>query len=210
MCPSALKAITMVLAALFISACGDAKGSRNNSNPAVKQQTATRNSSFSLSPINFTLIEDSKLRQCIENTGIQFTAQLQILECTDSKITSINGLEQFHSLSVLNLSNNQISNIDSLGKATRLASVNLTRNRIKSIDALAALPNLRELSIAHNHLNNLEQIPNFSSLQKLYAEHNQIQSLEPIATSGVVFLVAHNNPAPLPSSLSKKIQSFRI
>ena len=208
---SMLKVGLTSLTALLLSACGD--GGDSSGNSADNSQKATPSKDVvatSDHAVNLTIITDPSLRSCVEQTGVQRTSQLQILECTDGQISNLSGLQQFTQLAVLNLTNNAITDLTPLSPLTSLYSLTLTRNQIASLQPLNTLNGLRELGVAYNQLTSLDGIEGMTALTKLFTDNNQLQSLDPISDTQIHHLVAHNNPAPLPSDLPSSIQTFRI
>lgn len=200
----------MLGASLILTACGGSESKPNSSAGTDKSNTTDVVSNTPQQPVDLDIINDLSLRECVKQTGIVATAQLQILECTDSSIQSLRGLEQFTNLTVLNLSNNHIADLSPLIPLHSLTSLTVSHNNVNTLDALSALPRLKSLSVAHNQLTDIATISNMANLQKLYAEHNQIADLTPVANTRLKAFIAHHNPAPLPDTLPDSVQSFRI
>lgn len=200
----------MLLASLLLTACGGTSESGQSQTNKPTPDSATPATPGNTAAVNLKQIQDPALQQCVADTGVQYTEQLQILECTDAGISDLSGLQQFHQLAVLNLTNNQIHDLEPLAHLQQLRSLSLAHNQLQHLDALTSLSNLHELGVAYNQLENLDGVQTLKKLQKLYTDNNHITSLEPLANTQLLHLVAHNNPAPLPDSLPNSLKSFRI
>lgn len=199
-----------LLVVTMLTACG---GSKSQSNDATSDTSEGPDTSLPVAldkQVQPALISDAALKSCVEKTGVQTVDQLQILECTDSRISDLSGLEQFQSLVVLNLSNNNITDLAPVAALKTLASLTINHNEIASFSPISPLQSLKTLSITHNKVTEIGDVADMQNLKKLYADNNQIADLNPVIDSKLEFLVAHNNPAPLPNGMPKSIRSFRI
>lgn len=93
-----------------------------------------------------------------------------------SSITHDN-LEPFSNIEALNLSNNKISTIFNLDKLSRLRILNLSSNQIESIKDVGFLPNLEELRLESNEISQLEEFNYFSNLKILDLSENHISRI---------------------------------
>ena len=205
---SLVKAGLSLLVVSLLTACGGSKSKSSDS--AADAAKGTEKPAPVEKQVQHALITDTALRACVTQTGVKTVDQLQILECTDSEISSLAGLEQFQSLVVLNLSNNNITDLQPVAALKSLASLSLNHNEISTVASISPLKNLKTLSIAYNKVTEIAGIEEMLNLKKLYADNNQIADLNPVVSSKLEFLVAHDNPAPLPNGMPKSIRSFRI
>ncbi|MBE0482319.1 MAG: leucine-rich repeat protein [Bacterioplanes sp.] len=207
---SSLLAIALSTA---LTACGSGSSngipsSNTQSEPTAPIADANKNTP-SQQAIQWASITDNGLSQCIQQTGVRWQAELQLLECPQQHITSLQGLEQFSQLRVLNLSQNQLSHIDELTTLNQLTYLDVSHNKITQLDALAPLQQLRTLKASHNKVMNIDALEPLTHIQRLYINHNHIRDLNGLAKAPALqFLVANNNPATLPSELPQQLQSF--
>ena len=80
-------------------------------------------------------------------------------------------------LETVNLSNNRLTSLDGLAGLQSLASLSLGNNLIRSLLPLRALPSLTELDVSNNKLQLLNGLENLYSLETLYAQNNAIKTL---------------------------------
>lgn len=207
---SLVKAGLSLLVVSLLTACGGSGSKSSDSAADAAKGTEKPAPVEDNKQVQHSLITDTALRACVTQTGVKTVDQLQILECTDSEISSLAGLEQFQSLVVLNLSNNNITDLQPVAALKSLASLSLNHNEISTVASISPLKNLKTLSIAYNKVTEIAGIEEMQNLKKLYADNNQIADLNPVVSSKLEFLVAHDNPAPLPNGMPKSIRSFRI
>lgn len=159
--------------------------------------------------IHWSSITDDGLLQCIQQTGVQWQEELQLLECPQQHITSLQGLEQFSQLRVLNVRQNQLSHVDELTALNQLTYLDVSHNHITQLDALSPLQQLRTLKVNHNRVMNIDALEPLTHIQRLYLNHNHIRDLNGLSKAPVLqFLVVNNNPASLPTQLPQQLQSF--
>lgn len=86
---------------------------------------------------------------------LSFMSQLHHLEelrLSDTKINSIDILENMRNLKELNLWNSEIRNIDVLGDLSNLEDINIGYNKIRSLEPLYRLKNLKSLKCSFNKI----------------------------------------------------------
>ena len=116
-------------------------------------------------------------------TNAWLDSNLQILDISYNKITSINLSHIAHSLRELYLIGNQINNLDSCNVSclTNLTILELGDNNITSVGhGIHALVNLRELYIGSNSLdeNSITALGTLPALELLHLQGNMITSLK--------------------------------
>jgi len=100
---------------------------------------------------------------------------LQELNLSYNKITSIENLEKLTFLSKLQLHKNQITKIKWLDKLTKLSELNLGYNQLTSVKWLEANKNLITLELQHNQITDIGRLANLRNLETLKVEYNQIK-----------------------------------
>lgn len=88
-------------------------------------------------------LADAGLQTCADQTirdrNIEQPGELQLLNCSDGAIASLDGIEVFSQLSTLNLANNRLTTITPLLALPNLSAVNLDGNPKLDCAATAAL-----------------------------------------------------------------------
>jgi Leucine-rich repeat (LRR) protein len=160
----------IILAVLVFSlaACSDNKKSSSSeaTEEASSEIAAVEDSS------DFTFIEDSNLRDCLDNSGMTVQT-LHTLVCSGKGVKSLQGIEKLPALKNVNLSHNEVSDISPLAEASGLEVLYATNNSITSIDALIRLSNLRAVSLRSNQLSDAGAFYNLPELKKLYVQGNK-------------------------------------
>lgn len=119
-------------------------------------------------------LADNLLQNCVEQTiydlHITSAEDLTRLNCSNSGIKSLAGLDKFFALKELNLASNQITDISEIGKLGRLEKLLLSNNKIENPAALLNLLHLNQLHLNNNPnmtCNDLAQLQKNLSNQKL-------------------------------------------
>ena len=99
-------------------------------------------------------LSDHALGKCINEhisrLGITNISQLEILDCNQYGIQSLDGINQFPALLALKLSHNKISDLKPLKALTELEELYLDNNQLTSIETLTELPRLKNLELQGN------------------------------------------------------------
>ncbi len=99
-------------------------------------------------------INDNALSMCIEQAIKDFevysASGLEILNCSDAGIKSLQGLSQFKNLKRLKLSDNNIRNLVELSVMRDLVDVQLDGNHVVDSVPLTGLPRLGQVNLSQN------------------------------------------------------------
>ena len=119
-------------------------------------------------------LTDTELTSCVHDTikeaNITTASQLITLQCPNSNITSLHGIEVFEQLRTLGLNKNNIQNISPLNTLTNLTNVNLAENQITSIEPLNQLKRLVFVDLRKNPLENCHELTQKTIQQLLLPE----------------------------------------
>lgn len=121
---------------------------------------------------------------------------VEVLDLSNSGLTSIKGIEVFDNISEIDLSNNNISYISELKELNNLYSLDLSYNKIEDVSVLKNHNNLRILNLENNvdvkgygkistlydlnlkdcNINNLESLDKLEALETLNLSGNNIKT----------------------------------
>lgn len=100
------------------------------------------------------LIPDSGLATCIEQAiedgQITSASGLELLNCSNAGIASLDGLSRFTALKGLKLTDNTLLNLVELSQLTELTELQLDGNRIVDVVPITRLPRLRRVTLSRN------------------------------------------------------------
>lgn len=198
---------------IFVSACSPNNHSSSEPNNAPTESSVAKKSRslHSQTPIDYSLLNDQALANCVKQADVQYAEQVQILKCQDRSIESIKGLEQFSDLRVLNVSGNSIRSISPLSELEHLSYINVSRNQIFNIEPLSKLNNMTFLSISSNHIMKIDALSDKATLRRLYADNNNIVSFDSLGTlKNLNHFTASVNPAPFPNNLPNALKTYKI
>lgn len=98
---------------------------------------------------------------------------VKFIDCSNTNIKSLEGIEGLISLEKLNCSNNDnINSLEPLTNLKNLKSLNCGNTMVKRLAPLANLINLKELDVHFCTVNNLSQLNNLTSLTSLDVSQN--------------------------------------
>ncbi|MFT5481500.1 MAG: Leucine-rich repeat (LRR) protein [Halieaceae bacterium] len=99
-------------------------------------------------------VVDVALQDCItqhiEHANITSAAELTDLNCSQAGISSLRGIQAFHSLRALKLSHNQVRNLAPLAKLSVLAELYIDNNQIRDVSALEKIESLKIINLSMN------------------------------------------------------------
>lgn len=211
-------ALVLIASVAFTGCSGGSGGPSSHvavtpESPADNTNKPFSGTKFEAKPINYSLISDAHLRQCVRQSGAIDTSP-QALSCSGKSIRSLAGIEQFDDLRVLDLSANQIEHIDELRSLSRLSTLNISFNKIYSLEALTNAEYLTKIIANNNNLSSLEELSELPNLKNLYVSNNQIRDLAALNDFGSLeYLTAENNQAniaSIPSALPQSLKSYRL
>lgn len=140
---------------------------------------------------------DSKLTSL---QGLEDCTRLQKLNCFDNKLTDLRGLEHCTQLRKLYCSNNQLTSLQGLEHCTQLQKFCCSNNKLTSLQELTNCAQLRELYCSHNKLTNLQGLEKLTQLRELYCSRNQITNLLPIVyLTQLNYAIKYGNPLDPPT-----------
>lgn len=107
-----------------------------------------------------------------------FASQIKYLDISDSKLISLEGIEQFSNLEVLILDDNYVADLTPLTSINGLVSLSASNNNIRSVSDISGLSQLCFLDLSHNMLTDIMFVKKLVSLKSLDVSFNYIESLE--------------------------------
>jgi len=111
-------------------------------------------------------------RSKIKNSRFPFL--IKTIDCSQSMITSLKGIEKLINLSSLTCAGNLLSDLKGIENLKHLEILWVYDNKLKSIKEVKNLKNLKEFSCSGNLLTSLEGIENLINLERLYCYLNPI------------------------------------
>ncbi|RMB58191.1 leucine-rich repeat domain-containing protein [Tessaracoccus antarcticus] len=134
-------------------------------------------------------LPDAKLRECINVSlrkpitsaiPVKVAATITDLDCTESKVSNLTGLEQFKNLETLYLDFNQISNLAPLRGLSKLQNLSLAGNAISDLRPLGPLTGLLSLDVSDNRIVDASPVRTLTSLELLSLSTNQVRNVAPV------------------------------
>ncbi|CEP46126.1 ChW repeat-containing protein [[Clostridium] sordellii] len=118
-----------------------------------------------------------------ENSDItkQQLESIKSLISENSKITSIEGIENCTNLTILNLNGNNIQDISYLKNLNKLETLRLNKNNISDLNPLKNLINLKNLDLGINKISNIEPLSSLVNLNILELGLNKISDIRPLS-----------------------------
>jgi Leucine-rich repeat (LRR) protein len=104
--------------------------------------------------------------------------KLHTIECHNTKITSLNGLEKLSNLRKLVVNKSELVSISQISKLNKLEYLDVDDNKLVSLKGIYGLYKLKILSCGKNQLENLNNIGYLNQLEKLYCSYNLISSID--------------------------------
>ncbi len=208
---SCIRPVLFLAISTGITACGGGSGDHPASATSTDGNTSPGSAvdnQIQHAAIDYSLITDQALSDCVSRTEISDTAQLQILNCNSQDIATVAGIEQFGELRVLSLRQNQLTDISAIRTLTKLSYLDISHNRVTSVTGPVSVTTL---NAAYNRISAIDTLTELPQLQRLYINNNAITDLSPL--SGLLtirHLTADNNAASLPVTLPDSLKSFRI
>ncbi len=156
------------------------------------------------------VIPDANLESCLrlylnKREGaltVTDAAGLDYLDCIDSNIVDLTGMEHFVNLTKLTLWENRIVNVAPLGALTRLESLQLGNNDIDNIYYIGELTSLTRLGLAHNEIFLAAPLANLTKLRWLSLDGNRISDAAPLlGLTQLLWLTIENNELDIPEEL---------
>ncbi|WP_099222977.1 immunoglobulin-like domain-containing protein [Listeria costaricensis] len=137
------------------------------------------------------LVPDATLRACINEklgydknsdhqpTKEELASMTGELSCSDSGVTSLEGLQYATNLDELAIENSDLSNVSltPISNLKNLKKLYLNNDNLSDISAISGLVNLNQLYIVGNHITDLSPIQNMKELTNLDAINNDIEDI---------------------------------
>lgn len=136
-----------------------------------------------IASLNF---NDTNLANCVNNTASEnnwtYVNEVVGLDCTESGIVDLAGLEKLTYLNILKLGYNTFEDIYPLSKLSELKVLYLNFTGIEDISALSKLNSLNYLELGGNHISDISALSNMTYLNVLYLGFNMnISDLSPLS-----------------------------
>ena len=162
----------------------EVKSEKNNVvfNSENKETRAGSTEIVNIPDINLKKAINKQLSQP-ENSDItkQQLESIKSLISENSKITSIEGIENCTNLTILNLNGNNIQDISYLKNLNKLETLRLNKNNISDLNPLKNLINLKNLDLGINKISNIEPLSSLVNLNILELGLNKISDLRPLS-----------------------------
>ncbi len=163
----------------------NANGLNDGSTWASAKGCLTADANYPEQPVYFA---DANLKRAVEiNLGITNPTSTDMLELDkldaySGEISDLTGLEYAANLRILNLTRNQISDISPISGLTNLQRLYLSDNQISDISPLSGLTNLQHTNLSNNQIgNNLSPLSGLVNLIDLGLQGNQISDISPLS-----------------------------
>lgn len=208
---SLVQVALVLIASIAFTGCSSSSGSKQaNSGTADDIRNPASTERYEAKAINYSLITDTKLRDCIKGTGAVDTG-LQVIVCSYLGVQSLAGIEQFGNLRVLDVSANKIKSIDELAHIPYLGTLDISHNQISTLAPLAQSTSLTKLNANNNNLASLDELSELPNLKNLYVSNNSLTNLTALNDfDSLKYLTAENNRASIPHALPQSLKSFRL
>lgn len=173
---------TAICTAFTLTGCNSSdsdNATKNNSTPETNSSTnAALTKGKAIADIYFV---DDNLQSCVEDTGAEFTSQIQALDCAGSDITHLGGIEELESINTLILSHNALADISELSSMQQLVSLYIDNNELFDLSALQNLTGLQQLALQSNKLTSMSDLEQLTRLAKLYVDNNDLTDVSTLA-----------------------------
>ena len=114
----------------------------------------------------------------IDGAALADCTQLETLDISHNRLTTLPSLQALERLEKLDASNNEITAVTGLASHPSLQQVNLYGNRLTTLDAIAGLPRLDYLNVSGNMLETLDGLRDLPALRRLEAGSNRIAAVD--------------------------------
>ncbi|MEO7587209.1 MAG: leucine-rich repeat domain-containing protein [Arachnia sp.] len=177
--------------------------------PVVKPSTPP------VTPATVTM-PDAKLRECINVAlrkpvtsviPLKAAASITDLDCSDSRVSNLTGLEHFTNLETLYLDLNQISNLAPLRSLKKLSDLTLSGNAVSDLTPLGSLTSLLNLDVSDNAITSVSALSSLKQLDVLFLDLNTIKDVTPLkGLTGLTMLSLWGNDVVDVAPLAKLTQ----
>ncbi|AEY67763.1 leucine-rich repeat domain-containing protein [Clostridium sp. BNL1100] len=113
---------------------------------------------------------------------LKLLTNLEYLDLSNTKLTSVSSLVSLKNLRVLYLYKNSIKDISPLKGLTKLEVLSINGNKVSNISALAGLTNLTELYIRENIITDYSPVAKLKNLNILYLKGNKLTNYTKLQT----------------------------
>lgn len=104
--------------------------------------------------------------------------ELEVLDLSGNRISSLHELKNLKLLKELNLSDNIISQIIGINNLSLLQELNLSGNNISEIKGLEKSERLKKLNLSWNNIDEIKELENLKQLQKIDLSGNNITEIK--------------------------------
>jgi internalin A len=113
---------------------------------------------------------------------ISSLSNLQYLNCSSTKIDSLEPISSLSNLQILSCSSTKIDSLEPISSLSNLQQLDCSSTKIDSLEPISSLSNLQQLDCSSTKIDSLEPISSLSNLQILSCSSTKIDSLEPISS----------------------------
>ena len=156
---------------------------------------------------------DTNFDKCLTNHLKQYKvskSKLEYLNCRNSNISDIDGIEKLTNLRQLDLGNNNLSDLTKLSKLKKLEDLNVSGNTIYYLPPeINNLTKLIKLDLSNIHLLSLPKIDKLKKLEYLALNNNQLLRLPSLKSNPLTELKIERNYLTS-TSVNAKNSSFKI
>lgn len=161
----------------------------------------------------FFTLPDTNFRNCLINRYksvlntsnqlviAQATAFTGVLDCSNSSITNVDGLQYFTNVSEINLATNKLNGLPNILALTNLTRIDVSENNLSTLPDMTKYKRLKRLFAQRNYLKALPSLAQNDSLIELYVHTNSLDTLPDLSNlKQLIFLnVVHNKLKYLPN-----------
>lgn len=110
------------------------------------------------------------------DSGVIEDLSIEKLNCANSQLTSLDGIEKLVNLKILSCPINKIKSLRGVEKLLKLEVLNCNYNQLTSLEGVENLIKLKELHCHSNELIFLDHIENLHNLEEFFLSKNKITS----------------------------------
>jgi internalin A len=132
-------------------------------------------------PINENIIELDISQSNIKILGnLENLVNLEILNCDNNFLSSLEGIEKLINLEFLSCGYNQLTSLERIENLINLEYLDCSYNQLTLLEEIENLTNLKNFYCYNNSLTSLKSVENLNNLKALYCYDNLLTSLEGI------------------------------
>ena len=119
-------------------------------------------------------VSDNKLKSL---DGIEGMTKLKVLRADKNQITNAGAVKELKKLTKIYLSDNQLADLNGINNLTNLKYLDVSNNRLIDVKGIGKLKKLEDLSLSGNSLTNVKGIEKLKKLKVLPVRDNKLKSI---------------------------------